>query len=134
MSVTSERGGIAPARWVRGVTLAGAAGFLFLGAWALVAPSSFFTELATFEPYNRHLIHDLGAFQAGLGVVLALAAFPERIDGLAAALLGVGTGAVLHVVSHLMDLDLGGSPATDVPSLSLLGLALLAAGVSRLRR
>lgn len=134
MSVATGRGEIAPARWVRGVTLAGAAGFLVLGIWALVSPRTFFTGLATFEPYNRHLIHDLGAFQAGLGVVLALAAFPERIDGLGAALLGVGTGAALHVVSHLLDLDLGGSPATDVPALSLLALALLAAGVTRLRR
>lgn len=58
--------------------------------WALVAPRSFFTSLATFEPYNPHLLHDIGAFQIGIGAVLLLAAFPERLNGLAAALLAAG--------------------------------------------
>jgi hypothetical protein len=123
-----------PAGWVRGVALAGAVAFLLFGVWALVAPQSFFDSLATFEPYNPHLLHDIGAFQIGLGAALALAAFPERVDGLGAALLGVGIGAAMHVVSHLVDLDLGGTPATDVPTLSVLALALLAAGASRVKR
>ena len=134
MSSASTRDRIEPARWIRGVTLAGGAAFVFFGLWAMISPQSFFDSLATYEPYNPHLLHDIGAFQIGLGVVLLLAAFPERIDGLAAALLGVGAGAAMHVVAHLLDLDLGGTPATDIPSLSILARALLAAGVSRLRR
>ncbi len=120
-----------PAPWVRGITLIGAAGFVVFGLWALVSPQGFFDTLATFEPYNRHLLHDLGAFQLGLGAVLALAAFPERIDGLAAALFGVGIGSAAHVVSHLMDRDLGGTPSTDIPSLSVLAVLLLVAGAAR---
>lgn len=127
---SSER---APASWVRAVTLAGAAGFLLLGAWAMVSPRSFFTSLATFEPYNPHLLHDLGAFHLGLGVVLLLAAFPQRIPGLTAALLGAGTGASAHVASHIIDIDLGGSPATDIPTLTLLAVALLVAGIAHTR-
>ena len=124
----------AVAGWVRAVALIGAAGFLLFGLWALLAPRSFFDALATFEPFNPHLIHDIGAFQVGLGAVLLLAAFPERVDGLAAALLGVGVGAAAHVVSHLVDLDLGGNPTSDIPTLSVLALALLVAGAARLRR
>lgn len=133
-SATSTRDRIEPARWIRGVTLAGGAAFVLFGLWALISPRSFFDSLATYEPYNPHLLHDIGAFQVGLGAVLLLAAFPERIDGLAAALLGVGVGAVLHVVAHVVDMDLGGTPATDIPSLSILAVALVAAGVSRLGR
>lgn len=122
-----------PARWIRAVTLAGAAGFLLLGLWALISPRSFFTSVASFDPYNPHLLHDVGAFQIGLGLVLLLAAFPERLDGLAAALLGVGGGSAAHVVSHVLDVDRGGSPSTDIPTLSFLALALLAAGLVRAR-
>lgn len=122
-----------PTTWIRAAALAGAFGFLAAGLWALLAPWSFFTSLATFEPYNPHLIHDVGAFQIGLGAVLLLAAFPERINGLAAALLGVGVGAAAHVVSHLIDIDLGGTPATDIPTLSILALVLLAAGSAHAR-
>lgn len=122
-----------PSGLVRLAAVVGGLAFVGFGFWALVAPRSFFDTLATFEPYNRHLLHDIGAFQAGLGTVLLLAAFPRRIDGLAAALLGVGTGAALHVVSHLLDVDLGGTPSTDIPSLSILAVVLLVAGLARMR-
>ena len=39
---------------------------LALGIWAFFAPASF-ADFAAF-PYNRHLLHDVGAFQIGLGV------------------------------------------------------------------
>ena len=123
----------APDRWVRVITVVGGALFALWGLWALFAPRSFFDTLANFEPYNPHLLHDIGAFQFGLGAVLLLAAFPRRIDGLAAALIGVGLGGVAHVVSHVMDIDLGGTPATDIPFLSILAIALLVAGVARMR-
>lgn len=123
-----------PSRPVRLVAVVGGLAFVGFGLWALVAPRSFFDALATFEPYNRHFLHDIGAFQVGLGAVLLLAAFPRRIDGLAAALLGVGIGGLLHTIAHVLDADLGGTPATDIPSLGLLALALLAAGVARSRR
>src|SRR3990170_3165740 len=83
---------------------------LVLGVWAFVAPRSFFDAVATFEPYNRHLLHDVGAFQAGLGTTL-LGALVWR-DALFVALAANGLAAVLHFVSHLVDRDLGGR-ATD---------------------
>lgn len=66
----------------------------------------------------------------GVRAVTLLAAFPERLDGLAAALLGAGIGAVAHV----LDVDLGGDPTADIPSLAVVALALLAAGTVRARR
>ena len=108
--------------------------FASAGLWAMVDPASFFDVAATFEPFNRHFIQDIGAFQIGLGAVLLLAAQPGRLDGLAVGLLGVGIGSAAHVVSHLVGRDLGGNPATDIPLLTLLSLLLLGAGVARLRR
>lgn len=120
--------------WVRLVTLVGAGSFLLFGLWAFAAPQAFFDALAVFPPFNAHFVRDIGAFQVGLGAVLGLASFPDRFDGLAAALLGVGTGGLLHAVGHVLDSGLGGNPVVDIPSLGLLAVALLAAGVVRLRQ
>ena len=108
-------------------------GFVALGVWAMVDPRSFFDALARFEPYNQHFLQDIGAFQVGLGAVLLLAGVPARANGLAVALVGVGVGAALHVVSHVVGRDLGGPPATDIPSFAALAALLLAAGVFRWR-
>ena len=60
-------------RWPRAVAIGGGIGFVAPGVWAMVDPRSFFTALAAFEPYNQHVIQDIGAFQIGLGAVLLLA-------------------------------------------------------------
>lgn len=103
------------------------------GLWAMLAPESFFDTVATFEPYNQHLIQDLGAFQIGLGAVLLLSVAPAPSDALAVALIGVGVGMAAHTVSHVVGHDLGGNPAVDIPSQALLTALLLAAGVVRAR-
>ena len=110
-------------------------GFVFVafGIWALVSPSGFYESVATFEPYNAHFLQDIGAFQVGLGATLVLAAFLTG-DALTAALLGVGVGALAHVVSHLVGLDAGGTPEIDLPSLSILAVLLLVGGAIRWRR
>ena len=111
----------------------GGAGFVALGAWAMVDPQSFFETLARFEPYNQHFLQDIGAFQIGLGVVLLLAALSVRADGLAGALVGVGVAATLHTVSHIAGRDLGGAPERDIPAFAALAAMLLAAGGLRWR-
>ena len=120
-------------RLPRTVAILGGVGLVALGAWAMIEPRSFFDALATFEPYNQHFLQDIGAFQAGLGAVLLLASVPARADGLAVALIGVGAGAALHAVSHVVGRDLGGTPATDIPSFAALAVLLLAAGGFRRR-
>lgn len=99
----------------------------------MISPEGFFQAVADFEPYNGHLLQDIGAFQLGLGATLVLAAF-FTVDALAAALIGVGLGAAAHVVSHLLSLDSGGRPELDVPSLSGLAVLLLVGGVIRWRQ
>ncbi len=116
---------------IRWVTIIGGAAFVLFGLWAFVAPQSFFDALAAFDPYNAHLIRDIGAFQIGLGAVLLLVAFLPDAHG--AALLGVGLGGAFHAIGHVIDRGLGGTPATDIPVFSLLAALLLWAGIAQLR-
>lgn len=116
--------------------VAAAAGAFLAGSgiWAMAAPRSFFDAVATFEPYNRHFLLDLGAFQIGLGAVLLLAAARPRIDGLVCALLGVGAGSAAHVLSHAVTTGEGGSPGTDIPTFSIITVLLMTAGMARWRQ
>ena len=41
--------------------------FFASGLWAMITPESFFESAATFEPFNAHLLRDVGAFMIGLG-------------------------------------------------------------------
>jgi hypothetical protein len=57
---------------VAAATLICAASMLLLGVWAFLAPASF-SQFIDYPPYNRHLIHDAGAFQLGIGTAVLLA-------------------------------------------------------------
>lgn len=120
-------------RFPRAVAIIGGVAFIAIGIWAMVDPRSFFEAAAPFEPYNQHFLQDVGAFQIGLGVVLLLAGLPSRADGLTVALIGVGVGAALHAVSHMVGQDLGGTPEQDIPLFAAMAVILLAAGLFRWR-
>ena len=116
------------------VVAASAGAFLVaLGSWAMVDPRAFFDGVATFEPYNRHFLMDIGAFQIGLGAVLLLAVLRPGADTLAVVLLGVGTGLAFHLLSHALTSDEGGTPETDIPFFAVVTLLVLSAGVLRWR-
>ena len=102
--------------------------FLLPGIWAFVAPHSFYDQLATFAPYNRHLVHDVGAFQIGIGAALLLATWWD--DAKFVVLAGAAAGASVHLISHVIDRDHGGQ-STDVPIFSVLAVLLLAAAIAR---
>lgn len=119
--------------WTVAVAVLAGVFFATLGLWALLAPRSFYETVATWPPYNRHLLHDVGAFQVGLGSTLLLAVWRPHLT-LAAALAGVGIGSLLHFASHVVDHGLGGQPSIDLPSLSILALVLLLAAVVSLTR
>lgn len=113
--------------------VAGAAGVFFAvaGIAAFVAPAAFFEAAATFEPYNAHLIRDIGAFQVGLGVVLLLAVWID--DALVVTLGGAGVGSIVHSVGHVLDRHLGGTPMVDIPFFGALSVLLVAAALLRWR-
>jgi predicted anti-sigma-YlaC factor YlaD len=114
---------------VAAATVVCAASMLGLGAWAFLAPESF-SSFIDYAPYNRHLIHDAGAFQLGIGVSLLAALWWP--DGLLVALTGFAVASGLHTLSHAIDRQIGGHDS-DVPSLALLTLIALLAIWERLR-
>lgn len=86
-------------------TLLGAGMTLVGGVWALAAPVSF-GEYTSFSPYNEHYLHDLGAFQLGIGVTLLLSLAWR--DGPGLALAGFLVANSFHALTHWVDRDLGG--------------------------
>ena len=102
---------------------------LGLGAWAFLAPHSF-ADFIDYPPYNRHLIHDAGAFQVGIGAAVLLALWWS--DALMVALTGFAVASTLHTVSHWTDRNIGGH-GSDVPSLALLTVVALVAIYLRLQ-
>ena len=99
--------------------------YLVTGAWAYLAPLSFFSAVATFAPLNIHLLHDAGAFQVGLGLALTV---PVALRApLRAPLIAVLGASVLHLLAHVEDIRLGGHPTTDLPVLALICVALAVA-------
>jgi PPOX class probable F420-dependent enzyme len=112
------------------LVLAGMGVFMLAaGVWCLVSPRSF-AGLVEF-PYNRHFIHDAGAFQVGIGVTLLLAA--AWADAAAVALAGFFVGNTVHTVNHVADLDVGGSGA-EAAELGAISLLVLVALIVRLRQ
>ena len=111
------------------VTLVCAASMLVFGFWAFLAPDSF-TQFINYAPESRHLSHDVGAFQIGIGAALLLALACR--DGLLVALTGFTVASGLHTLSHYTDRHIGGHDS-DVPLLGLLTLLGLAAICVRIR-
>jgi hypothetical protein len=102
---------------------------LGIGAWALLATRSF-ADFADFG-YHEHFLHDIGAFQIGIGATLLFALLWE--DSLSAVLAGFLVGNTIHVITHIVDSDLGGSAAQWI-SLMLSSVLVGAALVLRRRR
>jgi uncharacterized membrane protein len=99
--------------------------YLVTGIWAFVDPGGFAGSVATFSPYNRHMLHDAGAFSTGLGLVLIVSAWIS--EGLRVTLGGVLAASLLHLWAHIEDIGLGGHPTTDIPILALICVGLATA-------
>src|SRR5215217_3482434 len=74
------------------------------GIWAFFAPASF-ADFVAF-PYNRHLLHDVGAFQIGIGTTMLLALMWK--DAVMVVLAGYVVGSTFHLLSHILDRHIGG--------------------------
>lgn len=116
-------------RFARVVAVLAGLFFVGLGVWAMADPQSFYDRLATFPPYHRHFLHDVGAFQIGIGATLLLAVAAWG-DALAVALGGAAIGSILHTVAHIADRDLGGKDS-DPFLLGALALLLTVAAFAR---
>jgi PPOX class probable F420-dependent enzyme len=100
-----------------------------IGMWCLGDPRSF-AQFAGF-PAHEHFVHDVGAFQVGLGVLLLLALIWS--DALVTVLAGYIVANTLHTVNHTVDLDLGGS-ALQAWALGAASVALVIAFGLRVRQ
>jgi hypothetical protein len=118
-------------RYVRYFAIALGLFTLVLGLWAFLAPHSFYNQIAPWPPYNEHLFHDVGSFQAGIGATLIIAAFVS--DALLVALSGAAVGSVIHAISHIIDSGTGGGRRTDPAALSILAALVVIAAVLRWR-
>ncbi|HET6951012.1 MAG TPA: PPOX class F420-dependent oxidoreductase [Acidimicrobiales bacterium] len=89
--------------------VAALSGFLMLagGVWALLWPRGF--AAAVRYAYSEHFVHDLGAFQVGLGLGLLLSLLWR--DALACVLAAFLVANTLHAANHAADLDVGGRAA-----------------------
>jgi PPOX class probable F420-dependent enzyme len=97
-----------------------------VGVWALGWPAAF-SDTVDFAP-NQHFVHDVGAFQLGIGATLVLALI--WADAAACALAGYVIAGVAHTTVHAVDADLGGSPAQTW----LIGLSSLLAAAALVAR
>ncbi|AXK35170.1 PPOX class F420-dependent oxidoreductase [Streptomyces armeniacus] len=111
-----------------GVALLVGAGTTVTGVWSLGWPHSF-AELVDF-PQHEHFLHDIGAFQLGLGALLLLACVWH--DAMATALAATLVANAVHTVNHAMDLDHGGK-WWHIAVLAAITAAVAAALALRLR-
>lgn len=118
-------------RPARLVALGAGLTFTGFGLWAFVDARSFYEQLATFPPFNRHLLHDVGAFQIGIGSILLFASF--WANSLAAALSGAAIGAVFHFAAHVLDRNVGGKDSDPVV-FGVVALVLILGAVAEVGR
>jgi hypothetical protein len=94
--------------WVRLGVAALAVPQLVIGAWAVIAPKSWFESFPGFDPrlvaaeppYNEHLAADVGAGFVATGVVLLVAALWANRAAMIIALVAFTAFTVPHVVYH----------------------------------
>ena len=113
------------------VVAASAAFSLVLGLWAMIDAQSFFDNIGHFPPYNGHFVHDVGAFQVGIGAA-ALFALTWRDDAILAVLGGAAAAATAHEIAHIIDHGNGGRDS-DPFTLGIVAVILLATFAWRLR-
>ena len=84
-----------------------------VGAWAVLAPRSFYDDfpaagrhwVSALPPFNEHLTTDVGAWALGLMTVLLLAAYFCERRLVQVALVAAAVQATPHFVYHLGTLD-----------------------------
>lgn len=96
-------------RWTRVVLVVLAVPNLFVGLWAVLAPSSWYENfpgwsprlVAAVPPYNEHLATDAGAGLFAAGLLALLAAVLMRRDVIMVAMTGYLAFSLPHALYHL---------------------------------
>lgn len=94
---------------------------LALGAVMVLAPRTFFDDIAAYGAYNDHYIRDVATFYVALGAVLliAVARTAWQVPLLAFATIQYA----LHVLNHLW--DVGDTEPTWIGPVNLVSLTLI---------
>jgi hypothetical protein len=74
---------------------------LVLGLWMVIAPRSFFDQIAAFGAYPPHFIRDTSTYQLALGATLAVAV--SRPSWRAPLLAFAALQSGLHAINHWVD-------------------------------
>lgn len=129
-------------RWLRIVLAVMAASGAVVGAWALLAPGSFYDDfpgggrhwISADGPFNEHLLRDFGGLNLGLAAVALIAAVTLGAVVVRAAAVGSLLYGVPHLLYHLNHLDKydASDQVANIASLSIaVVLPLVALALSR---
>jgi hypothetical protein len=103
---------------------------LVLGLWMVVAPRSFYDQVAAFGAYPPHFIRDNATWQLALGATLAVAVRQSSWRAPLLAFAGLQTG--LHAINHWVDVNEASSLSIGLfDAISLTVLTVLIAGLWR---
>jgi hypothetical protein len=113
---------------------------LFNGAWMLLFPQSWYTDLPAdvphTGPFNAHFVRDLGV--ASIVAAVAFAWSARNIDQSYPIHIGLTILFTGHALIHLVDILTGHLPTThwliDIPGVFLPALIMLVLSVPRVRR
>jgi hypothetical protein len=99
---------------------------LLTGAWAFLAPGSFYDDFARYGAENHHYLGDAGSFSAAFGAMLLLALSRPAWR---APLLLLGAGWYgLHALNHFLDIEEARSTARGTADAVLLLIGAVAHG------
>jgi PPOX class probable F420-dependent enzyme len=115
--------------YVKTIALAAGIWSIAVGIWALVDATGF-ADSTQFPP-SPHYVHDIGAFQLGIGVSMLLAVL--WTDALAVVLAAFVVGNTAHTYNHAADADLGGA-GFEPYALAAVSVLILVALIARLRQ
>ena len=107
----------------------------FPGAWATLAPRSFFEDFpgagrhwtAELPPYNEHLVTDVGAFYLGFALLLGWAAWRPARELVVPVCVAFALFSALHLAWHCA--HLGGLATFDAVAQTVSLAAVLAGSV-----
>ena len=113
---------------------------LLNGAWMLLFPQSWYTNLPAdvphTGPFNAHFVRDLGVAFLVVGVAFAWSA--RNIDRSYPVHIGLTIFFTGHALIHLVDIQTGHLPSThwliDIPGVFLPALMMIVLSVPRVRR